>query len=88
MAADREPLVGYAQMRIVLLRPPRLLWPFNSENSAFWPPLGLLYLAAAVRRDLPECDVEIWDSLGERCGWRTLEERLTSRPVLIGNVGN
>ena len=40
-------------MRVVLLRPPRYVWPFNSETSAFWQPLGLLCLAAAVRRDLP-----------------------------------
>jgi len=37
-------------MRVVLLRPPRYLWPFNSETSAFWQPLGLLCLAAEVRR--------------------------------------
>ena len=41
-------------MRVILLRPPRYVWPFNSETSAFWQPLGLLCLAAAARKRLPE----------------------------------
>ena len=45
-------------MRVLLLRPPRYVWPFNSETSAFWQPLGLLCLAAAVRRELPDVVVE------------------------------
>ena len=74
-------------MRVVLLRPPRYLWPFNSENSAFWPPLGLLCLAAAVRRQLPEIQVEVWDAPGMRYGWRTLEDRLTAGHIDVLGVG-
>jgi radical SAM superfamily enzyme YgiQ (UPF0313 family) len=74
-------------MRVVLLRPPRYVWPFNSETSAFWQPLGLLCLAAAVRRDLPEVDVEVWDAPGEQCGWQTLKRRLAERPIDVIGVG-
>ncbi len=74
-------------MRIVLLRPPRYLWPFNSETSAFWQPLGLLCLAAAVRRAMPEVRFEVWDSPGEKTGWRTLERRLAASPVDVVGIG-
>jgi len=74
-------------MRVLLLRPPRYLWPFNSETSAFWQPLGLLCLAAAVRRELPEVEIEVWDSPGEQMGWRTLERRLAARPLDVLGVG-
>lgn len=78
---------GTASPRIVLLRPPRYLWPFNSETSAFWQPLGLLCLAAAVRRDLPSAQVEVWDCPGEKCGWRSLERRMAGRRIDVLGVG-
>jgi anaerobic magnesium-protoporphyrin IX monomethyl ester cyclase len=74
-------------MRVLLLRPPRHVWPFNSETSAFWQPLGLLCLAAFVRRELPGVDVEVWDAPGEKFGWRTLERRLAERPIDVLGVG-
>ncbi len=74
-------------MRVVLLRPPRYVWPFNSETSAFWQPLGLLCLAAAARRDLPGVKVEVWDCPGERCGWASLQRRLASEPIDVLGVG-
>jgi hypothetical protein len=66
---------------ILLLRPPRYLWPFNSETSAFWQPLGLLCLAAAVRRELPEEEVQVWDAPGAQWGWRTFEQRLAQTRI-------
>lgn len=74
-------------MRVLLLRPPRHVWPFNSETSAFWQPLGLLCLAAFVRRELPGVEVEVWDAPGEKFGWRTLERRLAERPIDVLGVG-
>ena len=74
-------------MRVILLRPPRYVWPFNSETSAFWQPLGLLCLAAAVRRELPEAHVEVWDAPGEKSGWRTLQRRMAERPVDVLGIG-
>jgi len=74
-------------MRVLLLRPPRYVWPFNSETSAFWQPLGLLCLAAAVRRDLPDVEIEVWDCPGEKTGWRTLQRRLAERPIDVLGIG-
>ena len=80
-------MTEHAPLRIILLRPPRYVWPFNSETSAFWQPLGLLCLAAAVRRDFPGATVEVWDAPGEKCGWRTLERRLAQRRIDVLGVG-
>ena len=74
-------------LRVVLLRPPRCVWPFNSETSAFWQPLGLLCLAAMARREMPDCQVEVWDAPGGRWGWRTLERRIADRPIDVLGVG-
>ncbi len=74
-------------MHVLLLRPPRYVWPFNSENSAFWPPLGLLSLAGCVRRKMPEVDVQVWDAPGERMGWRTLEHQLAARRIDVLGIG-
>ncbi len=74
-------------MRVVLLRPPRYVWPFNSERSAFWQPLGLLCLGAAVRKDLPEVDVEVIDASGERFGWKTLRRRVAEKPIDVLGIG-
>ena len=74
-------------MRVVLLRPPRYVWPFNSETSAFWQPLGLLCLAGAVRRELPQVEIHVWDAPGEKIGWRTLHQRLAERKIDVLGVG-
>ena len=74
-------------MRVLLLRPPRYVWPFNSETSAFWQPLGLLCLAAAARRELPHVEVEVWDAPGERFGWATLRRRLAERRIDVLGIG-
>ena len=74
-------------MRVLLLRPPRYLWPFNSESSAFWQPLGLLCVAAAVRRDLPDVRIEVWDAPGNKWGWQTLQRRLAAEPIDVLGLG-
>jgi len=74
-------------MRILLLRPPRYVWPFNSETSAFWQPLGLLSLAAAVRREIPQAEIQVWDCPAERCGWRSLEKRLAEQRIDVLGIG-
>lgn len=74
-------------MRVLLLRPPRYIWPFNSERSAFWQPLGLLSLAAAVRRALPLVEIEVWDAPAQHWGWRTLERKLAARRIDVLGIG-
>jgi radical SAM superfamily enzyme YgiQ (UPF0313 family) len=76
-----------AAMRVVLLRPPRYIWPFSGETSAFWPPLGLLCLAAALRRSVPGVQVEVLDAPGERRGWRQVRRSLAARPIDVLGLG-
>jgi anaerobic magnesium-protoporphyrin IX monomethyl ester cyclase len=72
-------------VKVLLVRPPRRIWPFTSQSSGFWPPLGLASLAAAARRSLNGLDVRILDCPGERAGWRTAAERLERlRPDVVG----
>ena len=47
--------------RIQFVRTPRHLWPFNSEFSAFWPPLGFCSLAATLRERFPLLRLSILD---------------------------
>jgi anaerobic magnesium-protoporphyrin IX monomethyl ester cyclase len=63
------------------------VWPFNSETSAFWQPLGLLCLAAAVRREVPEAEVKVWDCPGEKLGWKSLERRLAAERIDVLGIG-
>ncbi|HUT56709.1 MAG TPA: radical SAM protein [Phycisphaerae bacterium] len=76
-----------AGLNVLLLRPPRYLWPFNSETSAFWQPLGLLCLAAYARRQVPGASIEVWDCPGVKTGWRTLASRLADRPIDVLGIG-
>ncbi|MCU0916000.1 MAG: cobalamin-dependent protein, partial [Planctomycetes bacterium] len=59
-------------MKVTLVRTPRYVWPFNSEHSAFWPPLGFLSLAGALEAAHPDWSVTIVDCPGSRIGWQTL----------------
>jgi len=80
-------VVGIKEMRVILLRPPRYLWPFNSETSAFWQPLGLLSLAAAVRKELTDVKIEVWDAPGQKWGWQTLTDKLADGKIDVLGVG-
>ena len=69
----------------LFIRPPRSLWVFNGKNSAFWPPLAFAYLASALRENVPEISVEIWDYPALKMGWKTLILELEKcRPQFIG----
>jgi radical SAM superfamily enzyme YgiQ (UPF0313 family) len=64
-------------MRIVFVRTPRYGWPFNSETSAFWQPLGFLSLAGQIEAHRPNWTVQIIDCPGTKTGWKTLLNRLS-----------
>ncbi|MCJ7776753.1 MAG: radical SAM protein [Sedimentisphaerales bacterium] len=59
-------------MKVVFVRTPRYVWPFNSETSAFWQPLGFLSLAAQLESSHPDWSVKIIDCPGSKIGWATL----------------
>lgn len=65
-------------MKVVFVRTPRYVWPFNSETSAFWQPLGFMSLAGQIERFHPDWCIEIIDCPGNRIGWKTLLNTLSS----------
>jgi len=65
-------------MNVTFVRTPRYIWPFNSETSAFWQPLGLMSLAGQVEATFPDWRVRIIDCPGSKIGWRTLFSMLES----------
>ena len=59
-------------MKVLFVRTPRYVWPFNSETSAFWQPLGLMSLAGQLEHLFPNWSIEIIDCPGNKIGWKTL----------------
>ena len=63
-------------MKIVFIKTPRYLWPFNSEASAFLAASGLPVSRRATRNLAPDWSVRILDCPGSRIGWVTLSTML------------
>ncbi len=73
-------------MKILFVRPPRYMWPWNSESSSFWQPLGFASIAAVLREN--EFDVEILDCLPLHIGWKSLKKKLETKDFDILCVGD
>lgn len=71
----------------LFIRPPRPVWPFNGQNSAFWPPLAFASLASALREKVPKITVEIWDFPVLKMGWKTLISELQKRKTRFIGIG-
>lgn len=65
-------------MKVVFVRTPRYAWPFNSETSAFWQPLGFMSLAGQLESSRPDFSIDIIDCPGSKMGWKTLLATLNS----------
>lgn len=69
-------------MKILLINPPR--WnelvgknpSIIEEHRGFNPPLGLLYLAAALKQRAPDIAVDVWDAQARRWTYEQLAARL------------
>lgn len=71
--------------KIILVRPPRYLWPFINESDNFLLPLGLPCIAAAIRRKLPSVEVKIIDCPPLKIGWHSLADILQKeKPDIVG----
>ncbi|MBZ9577949.1 radical SAM protein [Patescibacteria group bacterium] len=71
--------------KILLVRPPRYLWPFINESDNFLLPLGLPCIAAAIRAKLPEVEVKIIDCPPLKIGWENLKKILQKeKPDIVG----
>ncbi len=71
--------------KIILVRPPRYLWPFINESDNFLLPLGLPCVAASIRARIPDIEVKIIDCPPLKIGWKTLENILQKeKPDMVG----
>lgn len=77
--------IGLEMKKLLLVRPPRYLWPFINESDNFLLPLGMPCLAGAVRQWVPEIEVKVVDCLPLKMGWRSLEKTIEEeKPDFIG----
>ncbi|MFA4989408.1 MAG: cobalamin-dependent protein, partial [Candidatus Omnitrophota bacterium] len=71
--------------KVILVRPPRYMWPFINESDNFLLPLGLPCLAAAIREKYPHIEVKIIDCPPLKIGWKSLKENLErENPDIVG----
>jgi anaerobic magnesium-protoporphyrin IX monomethyl ester cyclase len=80
-------LTGRGRIKVLFIRPPRHYWPILNESDNFLLPLGYPSLAAYVRREVPEADVEIFDCCPRKVGWQSLRAELIARKPDIVCVG-
>ena len=73
-------------MKVLFVRPPRYMWPMNSESSSYWQPLGFASMAAVLRDN--DFEVEILDCLPLRVGWNSLRKEIERRKPDILCVGD
>lgn len=71
--------------KIILVRPPRYLWPFINESDNFLLPLGLPCIAGAIRQNLPDIEIKIIDCPPLKIGWQSLGRMLKEeKPDMVG----
>ncbi|MBL7196698.1 MAG: cobalamin-dependent protein [Candidatus Omnitrophica bacterium] len=71
--------------KIILVRPPRYLWPFINESDNFLLPLGLPCIAAAIKTRLSDVEVKIIDCPPLKIGWQSLGQILQKEnPDVVG----
>lgn len=72
-------------MKLMLVRPPRYMWPIINESDNFLLPAGLPSVAAAARNRFPDIDVQIVDCPPLKIGWSSLKRIIEDeKPDMIG----
>ena len=75
-------------MRVVIVQPPRMYWPYTSEGDNFLLQQALPALAAVLRAE-PGIEVHVIDCMPLHIGWRSLYDEVKAfRPHLIGSGEN
>ncbi|MBD3309742.1 radical SAM protein, partial [Candidatus Woesearchaeota archaeon] len=74
-------------MKILFVRPPRYRWPFHSEKSSFWQPLGFASMAAVLRENLEGINLKIIDCPVLKSGWKTTKQMIQREKPDILCVG-
>ena len=77
-------------MKVLLVNPPseniirESLPPVVEDSTGFYPPLGLLYVAAYAE-GVDGCEVRVWDCQAERIGYDELERKIRAYgPDVVG----
>jgi len=71
--------------KILLVRPPRYLWPVVNESDNYMMPLGLPCLAAMIKQKMPDVEIKIIDCPPLKIGWNTLADILKREaPDVVG----
>lgn len=80
-------------MKVLLIFPPTKLWVsrhltinkgINDESGAF-PPLGLLYVASYLEKNINNCRIEIIDAPTEKFEYRNIEQKIIEKkPDVVG----
>jgi len=71
--------------KILLVRPPRYLWPVVNESDNYMMPLGLPCLAAMIKLKMPDVEIKILDCPPLKIGWATLAQLLKREdPDVVG----
>ena len=71
-------------MKILFVRTPRYKWPFHSEKSSFWQPLGFASMAAVLRERLDGLTIKIVDCPILKMGWKSTRAMIArERPDVL-----
>jgi len=77
-------------MRVLLINPPikNIITPelplFVRQNEGIFPPLGLMYIASYLRKNV-DCTVKILDTLAEKMDYGTIERHIRDfNPSIVG----
>jgi len=74
-------------MRVLLIAPPRRIWPYINEQDNYLLPQWMACLGAVVRE--AGLEVRLIDCMPEHIGWRSLAERIRDwRPDVIASGEN
>jgi len=74
-------------LRVLLVAPPRRIWPYIDEQDNYLLPQWIACLAAVLRAD--GVDVRVIDCMPQRMGWHTLESRIRElRPDMVASGEN
>lgn len=75
-------------MRVLLIAPPRRIWPYIDQQDNFLLPQWLACLAA-VLRPVPGLELHVLDCMPDQVGWSSLERRIRRlRPDLVASGEN
>jgi len=59
-------------MKVFIVKPPRKIWPYISEDDNFLLPQALPVLGAVIKKAFPKIKIKIIDCLPYKIGWKSL----------------